>query len=135
MAEHHIPLNWEKGDVPFTYDAYPRNHAIAFKNGAPVIFSASPAYQGRCRQGRSGRYAGGGAVVLPHAEFPGHRRQEKVTVESYQDDAVGFLENDGGKLWITRVILRPKVVIQTPTPRPWRKFTIWRMKPASSPIP
>jgi organic hydroperoxide reductase OsmC/OhrA len=33
-----------------------------------------------------------------------------VTVESYQDDAVGFLENEGGKLWMTRVILRPRVV-------------------------
>jgi organic hydroperoxide reductase OsmC/OhrA len=36
-------------------------------------------------------------------------------VKSYEDDAVGFLENDsshgsGGKLWVTRVILRPKVV-------------------------
>ena len=37
--------------------------------------------------------------------------KKKVTVDSYQDDAVGFLENDNGKLWITRVILRPKVVI------------------------
>ena len=36
--------------------------------------------------------------------------KKKVTVQSYEDDAVGFLENDGGKLWITRVILRPKVV-------------------------
>jgi organic hydroperoxide reductase OsmC/OhrA len=32
-----------------------------------------------------------------------------LTVISYQDDAVGFLENDGGKLWITHTILRPKV--------------------------
>ena len=33
MAEHKITLNWAKGDVPFTYDVYPRNHQIAFKNG------------------------------------------------------------------------------------------------------
>jgi len=37
--------------------------------------------------------------------------KKKLTVHSYQDDAVGFLENDNGKLWITRVILRPKVAI------------------------
>jgi organic hydroperoxide reductase OsmC/OhrA len=35
--------------------------------------------------------------------------KKKVTVDSYQDDAVGFLENDGGKWWVARVILRPKV--------------------------
>jgi organic hydroperoxide reductase OsmC/OhrA len=37
--------------------------------------------------------------------------KKKLTVTSYQDEAVGFLENEGGKLWITRVILRPKVSI------------------------
>ena len=36
--------------------------------------------------------------------------KKKITVHSYEDDAVGFLENEGGKLWITRVILRPNVV-------------------------
>jgi organic hydroperoxide reductase OsmC/OhrA len=37
--------------------------------------------------------------------------KKKLTVTFYEDDAVGFLENSGGKLWITRVILRPKVAI------------------------
>ena len=36
--------------------------------------------------------------------------KKKVTVDSYQDDAVGFLEDEGGKWWMARVILRPKVV-------------------------
>ena len=35
--------------------------------------------------------------------------KRKVTVISYEDDAVGFLENDNGKLWMTRVILKPRV--------------------------
>jgi len=37
--------------------------------------------------------------------------KKRLTVHSYRDDAVGFLENDGGKLWMTRVNLRPKVAI------------------------
>jgi len=36
--------------------------------------------------------------------------KKKIAVQSYEDDAVGFLENEGGKLWITKVILRPKIV-------------------------
>ena len=36
--------------------------------------------------------------------------KKRITVQSYEDDAVGFLENDGGKLWVTRVILHPKIV-------------------------
>ena len=111
MAEHSISLNWARGEAPFTYEAYPRNHSLSFKNGQETITaSASPGYLGDGRQGRSRRHAGGGAVLLPHAEFPRHLRQEEADGESYEDDAVGFLENDGGKLWITRVILRPKVV-------------------------
>ena len=39
--------------------------------------------------------------------------KKKLMVKSYEDDAVGFLENEGGKLWMTRVILRPKVAIDT----------------------
>ena len=52
MAEHHIKLSWDKGDAPFTYNDYPRNHAIAFKNGAGDADRFGGAgLQGRCRQG------------------------------------------------------------------------------------
>jgi organic hydroperoxide reductase OsmC/OhrA len=47
MAEHRIALTWQKGDTPFTYEAYSRNHEIAFKDGAErVIVSGAPAYRG-----------------------------------------------------------------------------------------
>jgi organic hydroperoxide reductase OsmC/OhrA len=51
MAEHRIALDWSRGDAPFTYEAYPRNHTIAFKGGAPVTFSAAPAYKGDTGKG------------------------------------------------------------------------------------
>jgi len=35
--------------------------------------------------------------------------RKRITVESYEDDAVGLLEKDGGKLWMTRVTLKPRV--------------------------
>jgi organic hydroperoxide reductase OsmC/OhrA len=37
--------------------------------------------------------------------------RKRLTAESYDDDAVGALEKGAnGKLWVTRVTLRPKVV-------------------------
>ena len=36
--------------------------------------------------------------------------KKKVTAQSYEDEAVGTLECNDAKLWISRVILRPKVV-------------------------
>jgi hypothetical protein len=47
MTEHHIKLNWEKGTSHFTYDAYPRNNAISFKNGQETVaVSSAPTYRG-----------------------------------------------------------------------------------------
>jgi organic hydroperoxide reductase OsmC/OhrA len=37
--------------------------------------------------------------------------KERLVVESYEDDAVGDLEKDaGGKMAVTRITLRPKIV-------------------------
>jgi organic hydroperoxide reductase OsmC/OhrA len=117
MTEHHIVLNWEKGEGPFTYDAYSRNHAISFKNSQETtIVSASPAYKGDGSKADPEDLLVAALSSCHMLSFLAIAAKKKLTVHSYQDDAVGFLENDsstgsGGKLWITRVILRPKVVI------------------------
>ena len=109
MAEHRIALSWERGDAPFTYDAYPRNHAITFKNGPPVIFSASPAYKGDADKGDPEDMLLAALSSCHMLSFLAIAAKKKVTVDSYQDDAVGFLQNDNGKWWLARVTLRPKV--------------------------
>jgi organic hydroperoxide reductase OsmC/OhrA len=114
MAEHHIALNWSRGDTPFTYESYPRNHSIIFKNGAPVIFSAAPAYKGDPGRGDPEDMLVAALSSCHMLSFLAIAAKKKIIVDSYQDDAVGFLENDssregGGKLWMTRVILRPLV--------------------------
>jgi organic hydroperoxide reductase OsmC/OhrA len=112
MAEHHITLNWKKGDAPFTYEAYTRNHTIAFKNGQETaIFSASPGYKGDASKADPEDLLVAALSSCHMLSFLAIASKKKLTVTAYEDDAVGFLENDGGKLWITRVILRPKVAI------------------------
>jgi organic hydroperoxide reductase OsmC/OhrA len=114
MSEHRISLSWEKGDVPFTYDAYPRNHTISFKNGQEtVIASASPVYKGDGSKTDPEDMLVAALSSCHMLSFLAIAAKKRLTVTSYEDDAVGFLENDGGKLWITRVILRPKVAINT----------------------
>jgi organic hydroperoxide reductase OsmC/OhrA len=110
MAEHRIALNWSRGDSPFTYDAYPRNHTVMFKNGPPVTFSAAPAYKGDTAWGDPEDMLVASLSSCHMLSFLAIAAKKKVTLDSYQDDAVGFLENEGGKFWMTRVILRPKVV-------------------------
>ena len=119
MAEHHIRLSWEKGDAPFTYDAYPRSHSISFKDGQETLTaSASPAYRGDAGKADPEDMLVAALSSCHMLSFLAIAAKKRLTVNSYEDDAVGFLENDasdgkGGKLWMTRVILRPKVVIDT----------------------
>ncbi len=45
--------------------------------------------------------------------------QRGLTVDAYEDDAVGYLEkNDKGKLAVTRVVLRPRIVFGGEAPAP-----------------
>jgi len=117
MAEHHIKLTWEKGDVPFTYDAYPRNHTIAFKDNPPVTFSAAAPYRGDPTKGDPEDMLVAALSSCHMLSFLAIAAKKKFTVTSYIDDAVGFLENDGGKLWMTRVILHPRLEFENPPDR------------------
>ena len=110
MAEHKIALSWERGAAPFTYDAYPRNHEISFKGGAPVTFSAAAVYRGDAGKGDPEDMLVAALSSCHMLSFLAIAAKKRVTVDSYQDDASGFLENDGAKLWMARVILRPQVV-------------------------
>ena len=110
MAEHHIKLVWDKGDAPFTYNEYPRNHAIAFKNGQEMLTaSAAPAYKGDATKADPEDLLVASLSSCHMLSLLAIANKKKVTVTAYEDDAVGFLEHDGGKLWIARVILRPRV--------------------------
>lgn len=113
MAEHKISLTWKKGDGPFTFQTYTRNHQIVFKNGAPITFSAAPAYKGDPGKGDPEDMLVAALSSCHMLSFLYVAATRKHTVLSYEDEAVGFLENQGGKLWITRTILRPKIAFET----------------------
>jgi len=110
MGEHRIALKWNKGEAPFTYESYPRNHEIVFKDGAErLMASAAPAYRGDGGKADPEDLLVAALSSCHMLSFLALATKKKLTVLSYQDDAVGFLEQEGGKLWITHVILRPKV--------------------------
>ena len=114
MSEHRILLDWEKGDAAFTYETYTRNHTIRFKDGQEVVTaSASPLYRGDGSKADPEDMLVAALSSCHMLSFLAIAAKKRLTVTSYQDEAVGFLENEGGKLWITRVILRPRVKIET----------------------
>lgn len=111
MAEHRVTLVWEKGTAAFTYNEYSRNHTLSFKDGRQsLVASAASAYKGDPHLADPEDLLVASLSSCHMLSFLALAAKRKVTVTSYQDDAVGFLENDHGKLWMTRVVLRPQVM-------------------------
>jgi len=113
MGEHRIALSWEKGDAAFTYDTYPRNHRIIFKEGEALTVSGAAAFKGDGSKADPEDLLVAALSSCHMLSFLAIAAKKRLTVLSYGDDAKGFLENEGGKLWMTRVILNPNVVFET----------------------
>ena len=110
MSEHRIALEWNKDGAAFSYETYNRNHSLTFKDGQETLTaSASPAYRGDGSKADPEDMLVAALSSCHMLSFLAIAAKKRLTVSSYQDDAVGFLEKDGPKLWISRVILRPRV--------------------------
>ena len=108
MSQHQVILNWERQGADFTYKEYPRTHTWDFGNGELLKASAAP------------DFLGDPLLVDPEQAFVASLSSchaltfltlcslQKITVNSYSDTAIGYLEKaEDGKPWISRVELNP----------------------------
>ena len=115
MSQHTARITWQRGEQPFADNEYSRAHTWQFDGGAVVPASPSP-----------------DIVPLPHSvpenvdpeeafvaslsschmlTFLAIAAKRRFVVDEYVDDAAGLLaKNEDGRLAITEVVLRPKVV-------------------------
>ena len=112
MTEHHAGLRWKRSSDTFTYDSYNRAHDVTFKQGAIVVpSSASPAYRGDAERVDPEEAFVGALASCHMLTFLAICARKRLTVDVYEDEAVGTLEKDAGnKLAITHVVLRPRIV-------------------------
>jgi organic hydroperoxide reductase OsmC/OhrA len=110
MSEYRVTVQWKRESADFTYKTYNRNHVWRF--GARTVIEASSAPE----------YLGDGERIDPEEAlvaslsschmltFLAVAARKRLTVESYDDDAVGHMtKNDKGKLWVSQVTLRPRI--------------------------
>ena len=111
MSEHRVQVRWERKGVDFGYESYPRDHEWRFEGGVLVPASAAPAFRGDPER-VDPEAAFVAALSSCHMlTFLAIASRKRLVVETYEDDALGFLaKNDAGKLAMTRVVLRPRVV-------------------------
>lgn len=120
MSEHRAEIDWKRTTSDFSYETYNRDHDWTFDAGVTLRASAAPEYFGS-KSGVDPEEAFVASLSSCHMlTFLAVASRKKLVVESYHDEAVGHLEkNAEGRLCITRVILRPRVVFggdRTPGP-------------------
>ena len=110
MSEHKVTLSWQRGDKPFEYQKYSRDHTWKFDGGHEMTASAAPAYLGNPAN-TDPEEAFVAALSSCHMlTFLAVACKKKFVMDEYTDDAVGHMEkNAEGRLAITRVELHPKI--------------------------
>jgi organic hydroperoxide reductase OsmC/OhrA len=112
MSEHHAGVRWARTSADFTYESYNRTHDMVFKSGTVrLAASSAPAFRGDADRVDPEEAYVASLASCHMLTFLAICARKRLTVQSYNDEAVGILEKGGnGKLWVARVTLRPKVV-------------------------
>lgn len=110
MSEHKAQLSWKRKTESFDYENYNRDHLIQFNDKQNLRASAALGFKGdpECVDPEQGLTA---AIASCHMlTFLAIASRKRYTVDSYDDNAVGFMEkNESDMLIVSRVVLSPKV--------------------------
>ena len=111
MSKHLASLRWNRDGKPFTYEGYSRDHEWIFEGGQRLTGSAAEAFLGS-PHGVDPEEALVVALSSCHMlTLLAIAAKKGWVVESYEDDAEGKLgKNETGKLSLTHVTLRPRIV-------------------------
>jgi organic hydroperoxide reductase OsmC/OhrA len=117
MSEHHASVRWHRTSADYTYDTYNRAHEVTFKGGAIVLpGSANVAFKGDDDRVDPEEAYVASLSACHMLTFLAICARKRLTVDSYADDAVGIMEKgSNGKLWVSRVTLRPRVIFAAGT--------------------
>lgn len=113
MSHHKATIKWASTTDSFSYDQYNRNHVWAFESGITITASAAPQFLGSkdCVDPEEAFVA---SIASCHMlTFLAVCSRRDISVVSYEDQAVGFLERDERNLLcVTQVVLKPVVTFQ-----------------------
>jgi len=114
MSEHAATIVWQRGEQPFTDNAYSRAHEWRFDGGAVVAASASPDVV-PLPMSVAGNVDPEEAFVAALASchmlsFLSIAAKRGYVIDSYTDAALGYMgNNEKGKLAVTKVVLEPRI--------------------------
>jgi len=111
ISGHRATIKWSRCGADFAYKNYSRDHVWRFGDGVEVQGSATPEFLSNPHR-VDPESAFVAALSSRHMlTFLALVSNKGFVVESYEDNAIGFLEkNVSGKLAVTQVDLRPFIV-------------------------
>ena len=110
MSEFTSSLQWKSDQADFELRTFNRNHIIRFPNGTVLEGSSAPDFSGNPERNNPEQLFVASLSSCHMLTFLAMAAIGKWKVESYEDEAIGFLEKNGnGKMCMTRVVLRPVV--------------------------
>lgn len=109
MSQHTALLTWSRNDASFAYKEYPRDHQIDFSNGHTIPCTAAAEYLGNPDLPDPEQAFVGSLSSCHMLTFLAFCSMQKLTLDSYTDEAIGFLEKgENGKPILARIELHPK---------------------------
>lgn len=111
MSEFTTQLEWKRLGRSFDYETFDRTHLLKFSGGAGLSASSAPEYKGDASLVNPEEQMIAATSSCHMLTFLAIASKSRLTVESYDDRASGVLaKNSDGKLAITEITLRPRVV-------------------------
>ena len=110
VSTHSSALNWRRAPHPHDDATYSRNHLVTLSGEQTVQVSASVEFKGDAACADPEQMLVSAVSSCHMLFFLAIAEHQGFTVESYKDDATGYLEkNQAGSVVINRVELSPEV--------------------------
>lgn len=115
MSEYGATVAWHLApDASFDYETFDRSHEWTFAGGEVVQASGSPEYFGTASRVNPDEAVIAATASCHMLTFLSIAAKQRLKVLSYVDRPRGVVEkNEEGRLAITRIELRPRVVFET----------------------
>jgi len=115
MSEHHARIRWKRATPDFVYETYDRAHSVAFGGGSTLAASSAVEFRGRPELANPEEMLVAALSSCHMLTFLAIAARKRLVVDAYEDDAVGYMtENEERQLWVSRVILRPRIRFASP---------------------
>ena len=113
MTEHRYrsSLSWS-GSTGVGYEDYDRTHHMRVPPAdAPLELSSDPAFRGRPELANPEQLLLAAASSCQLLSFLAYAARSRIDVVAYEDEAEAVMPEDDRPMRITRIVLRPRIVV------------------------